>query len=111
MVWEILLLLNAKKIVLDGEEMNITNRLKTFLKGVTCTTCGIKGMYFMKTLYGDQPRPHLNLYGIDNHGNEVLMTSDHIIPRSRGGGNGLGNRQTMCNKCNIKKGNKLPEET
>lgn len=35
---------------------------------------------------------------------------DHIIPRSRGGANSFGNCVTCCHPCNIKKGNKTPEE-
>ena len=33
------------------------------------------------------------------------MTKDHIVPRSKGGGNGLHNMQTMCIVCNQEKGN------
>jgi hypothetical protein len=32
---------------------------------------------------------------------------DHIIPVSKGGGNGMGNLQTLCNSCNSKKADKL----
>lgn len=50
------------------------------------------------------------MYALNEHGHEVLMTRDHIIPRSRGGSEGLENMQTMCTKCNSKKGNKLEGE-
>jgi len=97
-------------MVLDGEEIKVTDRLRTYLKGVVCATCGIRGRYFRKTRQSDQPRPHLNLYAINEHGHEVLMTSDHIVPKSRRGKDILENRQAMCAKCNTEKGNKLPEE-
>ena len=48
---------------------------------------------------------HLNLYGINN-GEEVMMTKDHIVPKSKGGSNGLKNMQTMCTVCNEIKGNR-----
>ena len=31
---------------------------------------------------------------------------DHIVPLSRGGHNGLKNRQVLCSRCNSKKGNR-----
>jgi 5-methylcytosine-specific restriction enzyme A len=35
------------------------------------------------------------------------MTRDHIIPKSKGGSDHLNNMQTMCTKCNNKKGNSI----
>ncbi len=39
-----------------------------------------------------------------------LLTCDHIIPRSRGGTTEWSNIVTCCIYCNLKKGDKLPEE-
>ena len=39
------------------------------------------------------------------------LTIDHIQPRSRGGRNTWTNLVTCCSKCNLKKGNKTPEES
>ena len=38
------------------------------------------------------------------------MTIDHVIPRSRGGGNTWSNLVTCCKKCNQKKRDRTPEE-
>ncbi|HOV89937.1 MAG TPA: HNH endonuclease [Syntrophorhabdaceae bacterium] len=38
------------------------------------------------------------------------LTCDHIIPKSRGGITEWSNIVTSCIKCNLKKGDKLPEE-
>src|SRR4026207_1982166 len=38
------------------------------------------------------------------------LTRDHLLPLSRGGGNGGTNCVTACSTCNTKKGNRLPEE-
>lgn len=77
-------------------------------KGVTCKHCGIEGKYFAleKHRNGNSKRFHFNLYGINDIGQEIMMTKDHIIPKSKGGPNKLSNYQTLCTKCNRKKDNK-----
>lgn len=37
-------------------------------------------------------------------------TIDHVVPRSRGGSNEIGNWQGACYPCNQDKGNALPGE-
>lgn len=39
-----------------------------------------------------------------------LLTMDHVVPRSRGGGLTWENIVTACMNCNQRKGNRLPEE-
>ena len=39
------------------------------------------------------------------------LTIDHVIPRSRGGGDTWDNLVVACSSCNVKKGNKLLEQT
>lgn len=57
---------------------------------------------------GSEQLFHLNLYALDHKGREIMMTSDHIIPRSRSKGMGLrNNRQTMCLRCNQAKGSRM----
>lgn len=38
------------------------------------------------------------------------MTLDHVVPRSRNGGNSWENLVTCCRKCNVKKRDRTPEE-
>lgn len=38
------------------------------------------------------------------------LTIDHVIPKSKGGNNSWKNLVTCCLPCNLKKGNKTPEE-
>jgi 5-methylcytosine-specific restriction endonuclease McrA len=52
---------------------------------------------------------HLNLYAVTETGERVLMTKDHIVPRSRGGANQHENYQTMCIICNQQKADGTPE--
>jgi 5-methylcytosine-specific restriction endonuclease McrA len=55
------------------------------------------------------PSAHFNLYA-EEDGKFRLMTKDHIIPKSKGGANHLDNLQTMCDRCNHRKGDTMPEE-
>ena len=38
------------------------------------------------------------------------LTIDHVMPRSRGGGDSWENLVTACTHCNTRKGNRTPEE-
>ena len=80
-------------------------------KGTRCVSCGIIGQYFRleKSRYDDykEDRFHFNLYAIDEQCNEVLMTKDHIVPKSKGGKNHLTNLQPMCTRCNHKKDSQI----
>jgi 5-methylcytosine-specific restriction endonuclease McrA len=86
-------------------------RLQNFKEhGTDCAYCGIKGSFFAVERHNVETKYikyHLNLYALDDKGNEVLMTADHIIPRSKGGLTTLDNLQTLCCICNLKKADKL----
>lgn len=78
-----------------------------FIKGTNCATCDIKGEFFAMESHNDKTPPHLNLYAIDENGKDILMTKDHIHPKSKGGLNHIDNYQTMCTICNAKKSDKI----
>lgn len=86
-------------------------RMQLFLtKGVACVTCDIKGKIFILETHDIAIRPHLNLYAENDNGELVLMTKDHILPKSRGGANHLDNYQTMCTNCNRIKRNTIEDD-
>lgn len=94
-----------------GKEIKMgSSRYITFArKGTTCKYCGLVGAYFALERHknGNTDKFHFNLYGINEEGEETMLTKDHIIPRSKGGSNKLGNLQVLCEKCNSKKGDKI----
>lgn len=97
------------KVELDGDIIkgNSQRYQLFFTKGTKCVCCGIEGKYFAKEKRIKDKSYHLNLYGIDDNGQEALITKDHIIPKSKGGKDELENYQTMCVRCNKRKGNQL----
>ena len=94
----------------DGEMVKMTSqRYQLFAsKGVECVGCGLAGAYFAleRNRHEDFGRFHFNLYGLRD-GAEVLMTKDHIVPKSKGGKNTLDNYQVMCFDCNAFKADSL----
>lgn len=105
----ILAIRNEIDIIFNKIRVTTTSaRLRTFLKGMDCVKCAAKASHFAVdiTYEGKRPHYHLNLYATKD-GVEVLMTSDHIHPKSLGGGGGLSNRQPMCRTCNFEKGAKV----
>ena len=74
------------------------------IHGITCVTCGLVGTHFaLEAHKPDAVKPnapyHFNLYGMRN-GKEVMLTKDHILPKSKGGMDRIDNMQPMCETCN-----------
>lgn len=98
----------VKKVKIGRDLIKVhSDRYKTFFaKGYKCECCGIEGSFFAKEKHRghNSNKYHLNLYGINDKGEEVLMTKDHILPKSKGGKDNISNYQTMCCICNERKG-------
>lgn len=101
---------NNHSIVVEGHDVYTTSlRYKTFIeKGYKCVCCGRTGAYYAleKSHGSNLKRAHFNLYSDD----DVLMTKDHIWPKSKGGMDCIENMQTMCTICNVNKGSVVPDE-
>ncbi|MNE15918.1 hypothetical protein D3C76_212610 [compost metagenome] len=82
-------------------------RLRTFYsRGTKCSACGLKASYYAveRPVHEHDDFPyHLNLWGLDKKGNEVLFTHDHTLARSAGGADNVSNTTTMCSPCNFAK--------
>lgn len=66
--------------------------------------------HFKYTRKGVFKRDNLKCQYCGELGTKNSMTLDHVIPRSRGGGNSYENVVTCCMPCNAKKGNFLVSE-
>lgn len=94
----------------DGDMIKMgSDRYYTFKKSLCCAFCGIEGVIFHKERHLNKKGIpcsesfHFNLYAIDDNGNEILMTKDHIRAKARGGKDELSNYQSACSLCNEKK--------
>lgn len=101
---------NIARVELDGDliKANSQRYQLFFTKGLTCVSCGTVGKFFIKCKAPREKHYHLELVGQTPDGRYVLMTKDHIQPKSLGGLNILDNYQTMCTLCNLEKGNTVP---
>jgi len=96
----------------DGDLMKMgSDRYYVFKQSLSCDICHIKGSFMAKerslNKHGvpTSESYHFNLYAINEAGEEVLMTKDHIIPKSKGGKDELSNYITFCTLCNYEKQN------
>lgn len=88
-------------------------RLQCFKLSKVCVECGLEGTIMSLDTFtsnSDRQGFHFNLFG-EKDGKSRLMTKDHIVPKSKGGKDYIGNLQTMCDKCNNRKGSIHSEET
>lgn len=96
-----------KTYTVDGASFIVkmdSDRYQTFNKSLECAACSLIGsLFLLEREHGHAPSvAHFNLYGIESD-SLILMTKDHIIPRSKGGKNNINNYQTMCEICNSMK--------
>lgn len=94
-----------------GESVSLTGlRLATFAQAdrprCSNTDCQLEASFFAVEQQAKNAQAvgfHLNLYGVNAHGQEVLFTHDHTLARSLGGQDTLENTSCMCLPCNARK--------
>ena len=108
-----------KRTTILGQSVRVTGtRLGSFKKSLGCAGCERVGERFYVERHRKRNEGmkygegwHLNLYAVNPNETEILMTRDHIVPRSKGGKDRLSNSQTMCTHCNLRKADNMPEGT
>lgn len=89
-------------------------RLRIIKKSPVCACCGVRAtdvsidLDAQQTKEKGEPRYHVNFYArTGDHQSDkihlVLMTRDHVKPRSKGGEENEANSQTLCFNCNALK--------
>lgn len=109
-----------QKAIQSGEEEADIHGYVVSLKGVRLETLGNQPLCcsnpecthkpaffaiekFHSSKAGLYSQYHLNLYGIDEKGREVLFTHDHTLARGLGGPDSVENTTMMCLPCNTQK--------
>jgi 5-methylcytosine-specific restriction endonuclease McrA len=93
---------SKKEFVVDHKSYYVkmnSDRYLVFKNNKKCAACSLEGTKMILDLNPGDNSPHFNLYG-EEKGKLVLMTKDHIIPKSKGGQDVLSNYQTSCFLCN-----------
>lgn len=79
---------------------------------IRCRFCGCQAdQWVLEKGQNDQiGHPVLNLYATNADNQLVMMTRDHIIPRSLGGIDAVENLLPACGPCNVRRSNDMSPE-
>lgn len=69
------------------------------IDGYKCRACGMQAEKIPDGWDGKYTLPTINIV----NGSTVLLVIDHVRSLKSGGDNSIGNFQTLCEKCNLKK--------
>ena len=106
----------ATVLMLKGKAESIEEDATHMIWQNTMLPTVIRLRKFIHIPYRDIPLTRKNILQRDNHSCQYCGTSleklsiDHILPKSRGGGDCWENVTTACLKCNINKGDRTPIE-
>ena len=75
----------------------------------------IRLRYYVRVPYKEIPLTRRNILERDRNTCQYCsakeqLTLDHVVPRSRGGGESWENLVAACVRCNVKKGSRTPKE-
>ena len=79
-----------------------------YIHGCKCAKCGLEASFAaIEKETSSKDKFHINVYGTrKSDGKHIVLTKDHIYPRSMGGLDIMENYQTLCASCNHNKNNK-----
>jgi 5-methylcytosine-specific restriction endonuclease McrA len=105
----------AVVLLLKGKAEQVEHNGKMLAPNFPLPTV-IRLYHYVNLPYKDVPLTRRNILHRDGHSCQYCgftgeeLTLDHVIPKSRKGGDSWENMVAACVKCNVKKGNKTPKE-
>lgn len=105
----------AVVLIIKGKAEQVEQLEQLLYPGFPMPTV-IRLRHYVRIPYKDIPLTRRNLLHRDNHTCQYCgyagdgLTLDHVIPRSRGGGDSWENIVSACVRCNVKKGSRTPKE-
>ncbi len=103
-------------LLLKGKAEQVEHNGKFIYSDVPLPTV-IRLRHYVRIPYHEIPLTRRNILHRDSHACQYCgysgdeLTLDHVIPRSRGGPDSWENLVSACVRCNVKKGNRTPEES
>ncbi len=105
----------AVVLIIKGKAERVEHNGKVVYAGFPLPTV-IRLRHYVRVPYKEIPLTRRNILQRDNHTCQYCgysgegLTLDHVVPRSRGGGDTWENMVTACVRCNVHKGNRTPRE-
>ncbi|HIK09985.1 MAG TPA: HNH endonuclease [Oscillatoriaceae cyanobacterium M33_DOE_052] len=105
----------AVVLLLKGKAEQLEHNGKYIYAEVPLPTV-IRLRHYVRVPYKEIPLTRRNILERDTHTCQYCgytggdLTLDHVIPRSRGGGDTWENMVAACVRCNVQKGNRTPKE-
>jgi len=105
----------AVVLIIKGKAEQIEHNDKVIYADFPLPTV-IRLRHYVRVPYKEIPLTRRNLLQRDRHTCQYCgytgdgLTLDHVVPRSRGGGESWENMVTACVRCNVRKGNRTPRE-
>jgi 5-methylcytosine-specific restriction endonuclease McrA len=105
----------AVVLLIKGKAEQVEHNGKQIYSGLALPTV-IRLRHYVRVPYKEIPLTRRNILHRDSHACQYCgyagdsLTLDHVLPRSRGGGDTWENMVTACVHCNVRKGNRTPKE-
>lgn len=97
--------LEDEEIVTDSQEMRPATSEETLLRAREAAEQRVKVMPALRWQVFQRDNWRCVACGRAAQGS-IILRVDHIVPRSKGGVDALENYQTLCDLCNLGKGNR-----
>jgi 5-methylcytosine-specific restriction endonuclease McrA len=106
----------AMVMLLKGKAEGLEHDLSQAIRPDHFLPTVIRLRSFVRVPYKQMPLTRRNVFQRDGHACQYCgydgetLSIDHVVPRSRGGGDTWDNVTTACLPCNVRKGNRTPRE-